>query len=557
MLPTGKGPAGGGGGLAKVMAQWQAMSTKMKILTVGSLVVVLLAGITFATVTAANKPVPLYPTALTPSDVAEISRVLNEHNTPYSLDGATKIMVHPGERSRIVGMLIGYGLPHRPLGNQDANGGGGMSPKTESEKKAAANQELQFELIDQLRQYDVVADAYVNIVPADDDELPQDRKPAKATVFLKLKPGSKPTATQIEAIVNLVAYSVNGLMPENVKVTDTTGFVWTGPDGKIAARNPGAEGGGDGFENENIALKKAYEKRYYDKIALALDPVLGHDKYTVTVDADLDFTQTKIESTSVGDPGGNNSVTEVQKTEKEIYKNNPGGKSTPNAGPNKSAQQVSAGSSILQGKNGDDTNYEKVRIETKTDNGKVAKTAVIPAGALKKVTATVAVDGKYDQQQMAGFQSLVSAAIGLDATRGDTASVVPLAFNRAIGGGADVADMLPADAWNRHRPSSGATSIPLFVGMLIPTTILLSVLAVFLLRQRKVTMDKSGLILATSNGSTTSDISDLLSDKIGRSTVQNQTTRANNTEQLEKLAKEKPTKVAELLKSTWLSDKER
>jgi len=556
MLPTGKGPAGGGGGLAKVMAQWAAMSTKMKILTVGSVVVLVLGGLTFVMVSAANKPVPLYPTALTSGDVAEIGRVLNEHNTSYSVDG-TKILVSPSQRSQIVGMLIGYGLPHRPLSNGDANGGGGMSPKTESEKKAAANQELQFELIDQLRQYEVVADAYVNIVPADDDELPQDRKPAKATVFLKLKPGSKPTATQIEAIVNLVAYSVNGLAPENVKVTDTTGFVWTGKDGKIAAASSGVGSNGT-FESDDLALKNAYEKRYYDKIALALDPVLGHDKYTVTVDADLDFTQTKIESTQIGDPGGNNSAVEVQKTEKETYNNNPGGKSSPAAGPAKSAQQVSADHSMLQGKNGDDTKYEKVKVEVKTDVGKVEKTAVIPAGALKKVTATVAVDGKYDEQQMAGFKTLVASAIGLDESRGDTASVVPLAFNRTIGGMGDLpgVDALPADAWNRRRPSANSGAM-MMVGMLIPTTILLTVLGVFLMRQRKVTMDKSGLILATSNGSTTSDISDLLSDKIGRSTAQNQTTRANNTEQLEKLAKEKPTIVAELLKSTWLSDKER
>jgi flagellar biosynthesis/type III secretory pathway M-ring protein FliF/YscJ len=107
-----------------------------------------------------------------------------------------------------------------------------------------------------------------------------------------------------------------------------------------------------------------------------------------------------------------------------------------------------------------------------------------------------------------------------------------------------------------ERTRSGGSGLML-MAMLVPTTILLSILTIFLLKQRRVQADRQGLVMTMGPGATTSDISDLLSDKIGRSTATTQTTRVNNTEQLEKLAKEKPTKVAELLKSTWLSDRER
>jgi flagellar biosynthesis/type III secretory pathway M-ring protein FliF/YscJ len=89
--------------------------------------------------------------------------------------------------------------------------------------------------------------------------------------------------------------------------------------------------------------------------------------------------------------------------------------------------------------------------------------------------------------------------------------------------------------------------------MVIPSAVLLAFFAVFLLKQHRVQVNKSQLVLDhTGSGTTSSDISDLVTDKSGRSTTVAET-KVNTTEALEKLAKEKPTKVAEMLKSTWLS----
>ena len=145
--------------------------------------------------------------------------------------------------------------------------------------------------------------------------------------------------------------------------------------------------------------------------------------------------------------------------------------------------------------------------------------------------------------------------MGINTTRGDEVKVVDWAFNRANPLASEI-QLSPEPAGVGHR-DNGPSKTLMLMAMVVPTTILLSILTIFLLKQRRVQADRQGLVMTMGPGATTSDISDLLSDKIGRSTATTQTTRVNNTEQLEKLAKEKPTKVAELLKSTWLSDRER
>jgi flagellar M-ring protein FliF len=522
------------------------MSPKMKFLTLGVVGVLLVSGVGFALYTAANKPVSLYQTNLTPGDIQEVSQRLNALGISYKVEG-TKIMVPPGDQSRIVGLMISYGLPHWSVSAGPADGGG-FSPKTAEEKRLAATHELEATLIDELRQVEFVADARVNIVQADEDSL--ERKQAKATVMLKLKPGPLPKKEQIQSILNLVASSVPGLDPSNVKVTDTNARVWN--DGsKIAAYGSGASGGDDEvFSDEHIAIKKAYEKLYANKVKESLDKMLGAANYSVQVDADINFDQTKIETTQVGDPSGNGQVVSVVKKEEEKYNNTPKDGKKPGG----ASQQVALGPQ--SGDASSKTQYDKVRYEQKVDSSKVEKTAIIAPNVVKRLSVSLAVDQKLDDAKKASLASFVGGAMGIDTTRGDTVSVVDMAFDRSGAAAMPNGAVDPFGTPAPERTRSGGSGLML-MAMLVPTTILLSILTIFLLKQRRVQADRQGLVMTMGPGATTSDISDLLSDKIGRSTATTQTTRVNNTEQLEKLAKEKPTKVAELLKSTWLSDRER
>lgn len=558
-LPAGKGPAGGGGGIGKVLAAWTGMSTKMKILacvTVGVLVLGAVGGVVY---TSANKHISLYATNLTPGDIQEIGRRLNEWNIQFTVEGS-KIMVHPGQRQRVVGMLLGYGLPHRPLASTGE--GGGMTPKTEAEKKQMALDTLTAQLVDQIRQFDPVADVYVNLVPAPEDELlTGQKKEAKATVMLKLKAGAKLKKEQIEAMQTLIAGSMTGLEAKNVAVTDSTARKYTDDQGRVSMSgdiesSEGSDPSEVGLNNEQLQLKRGFETYYKRKITESLDKVIGSGNYSVAVNAEFDFAQYQVKTVQVGEAGGNNQVVTLVKKSGEDYSTNP---TDAKGADGKAKQAKAAPAGVPQSSGSDKTKYDKSTSEIKYESGKVEKVAQIPSGAVKRKSVTVAMNGKQDAATLDGIKKIASSAIGIDESVGDKVDVVALAFNEK--NPVDVAAFPQQGAFPTSTTSGSGTGsmnrMWLVAGMLVPTGILLTILAIFLVRQRRVQTDKTGLILSTTPGSTTSDISDLLSDKIGRSTASTQTTRANNTEQLEKLAKEKPTKVAELLKSTWLSDKER
>ncbi|MFH0802350.1 MAG: hypothetical protein V2A78_08220, partial [bacterium] len=69
-------------------------------------------------------------------------------------------------------------------------------------------------------------------------------------------------------------------------------------------------------------------------------------------------------------------------------------------------------------------------------------------------------------------------------------------------------------------------------------------------------VENSKPVLSMGPAETLSPLSDFLHDKIGTAVLAPDT-RINTNERLEKLAREKAPKLAEMLKSTWLVEKER
>ncbi len=85
---------------------------------------------------------------------------------------------------------------------------------------------------------------------------------------------------------------------------------------------------------------------------------------------------------------------------------------------------------------------------------------------------------------------------------------------------------------------------------------LLGLMGLFLLKQHKVQEGQGTIITAAAGGVTSTSITDHFTEKSGKTTAPTTSagaTQVNTTDQLEQLVKERPTKVAEMLKSTWLS----
>lgn len=529
-LATGRGPAagpGGGGPLGKIGELWGKLSPKVKILLFVVIGLAITGGLTYSVISAANKPIELYPTKMSATDVDEVSKKLTdlgiEHKVAITGDS---IMIHPNDRSRAQIELSKYGLPRHEVMTKAPEAG--MGTTTESQQRAMSQRILEGQITETLRQFDGVADAYVKLAIPEMTYFKDDQRSVTAMVMLKLTPGNKMNRSQIAAVMHLVAASVPDLKPENVRIvdkegTDLTAMVPNTEDGAIGAMNP-----------DELRMKDQDEKQA--KVQAALDRVLGPGRSVATVNVEFDFSQTETTRKVMGPT--------VQTGSQEVIEryNRDGGKSENGA-------QMST-STASQGGNG---GYENIKRATKAEASETVAKVVDRAPRIKRITCSVAIDN-IPEEKRAMIAGLVKDTVGMDESRGDSCTVISMPFlgmrNDFISEGQNIMDGGGAPL----PPKQSATIDPKMVALMMffPAMILLAVVAVFLLKQHKVQVDKSTPLLGATGGATASDISDLLNEKSGKTTAMGET-RVNTTEQLEKLAKERPTKVAEMLKSTWLS----
>ena len=276
-----------------------------------------------------------------------------------------------------------------------------------------------------------------------------------------------------------------------------------------------------------------------------LDSTLGPNKAKVAVNATLDFSSKTKESKVVGGVGNTSGEVVVKsKTSTETYT------SDPNSGDDSDgAVQMS-----FKGTSGDaNANYKKVdKTEIKDVNQTIIKVQT-PAGTLERLSCSVLVDN-LKPNQVAKIQGIVKDAIGIDETRGDSITVESMPFNRQNDEMNDMRAAMAAAPAVTAPANTNMGSVATVAGAGV-IAILLVLAVVYMVRQKNVQTEQSRVLLGSNSiNSTTVDISDLTSTKNGTSTLPTET-KVNTSETLEKLAKNQPTKVAELLKSTWLVDK--
>lgn len=542
---TAKKPAGGGGLLGGVKKWWNGLESKYKTIVIVSVALLVIVAISANVMVAANRPVKLFAGTITSSDASEIQRKLIEWGIPCTVEpGGTNVLVHPKYKERALVQLAQAGLPRRPVqGTLDllAKKEGGMVPDTKEDKERKMVLALEGDLTNTIRQIEGVSDAYVKIVPKPDDAWGEDKTSASAAIMLKLTPGTQLSNQQINGIVHLVTSSVAGLKPEKVKIVDTTGKVL---NNRLAKRGAMAMGDEEGYTPEYILHRRAIEKDFREKVQHALNKFLGKDRYDVQVSVEMDFSQKERKVTKYGGVANTQGYVDagVQK-QTEKYD---GGSSAADA--NSGAQQLSGST----GTKNDYTN-EKVTIRRLVDKKEMREVNTTPK--IKRITCSVMVDGVKDPKMLERIEKFTKNAIGFDPTRGDEIAVVNYPItNKALLENMEQASpalgSFPGRSGGRNAQMPGW--LPVVLG--VPLVLIIMFIALFYMKQKNVQKEKERLVLTSGPGTTVSDISDLLADKEGKVTTP-PATRVNTNDQLENFAKEKPTKVAELLKSTWLADR--
>jgi flagellar M-ring protein FliF len=384
------------------------------VVAVGGAALLLAAFMVFRWVSTPNYA-PLY-SGLAAEDASAVVDELTSEGVPYELeDGGGTIMV-PRDKvysTRIT--LSGQGLPAN-------SSDGGYSLLDDQNMSTSDFQEqtdfkraMEGELAKTIEAINGVNTAVVHLAMPEKKVFSDEQDPTTASVLIDTSAGTSIDPEKVQAVVNLVASSVDGLDPDNVTVADSTG--------KVLSNESGSGGVGAGTQAQAVT---DFQARKTQQIQTMLDRVLGPGNSTVQVSADLDFDKAVQESTTYNTKKKAPALSES--TSKEVYDGTgAGGGSTGVVGPD--GQMDSTGTA--SGTGGDGSSYTKESatkdnaVETTKEHREAAPGSVssLHIGVVLDSTASQGVDA-------ADVKDLISAAVGIDPTRGDTVEVSTMAFDR-------------------------------------------------------------------------------------------------------------------------------
>ncbi len=334
---------------------------------------------------------------LEPSDGSSILDRLRTDKVPYQVkDGGRTILVPQSKVYETRLSLAGAGLPGSGTGYEllDTNKLGW----TDFVQKLQYHRALEGEIARTIQTLEEVSAARVHLVMPEPSLFAAEEKPTTASVVLRMKPGARLAPTQVRGIIHLVSSAVEGLTPDNVTLLDVLGNLLSQPH-----QDPLV-----GATSDQIALVRGMEEQLTSKVQTLLETVLGPGKSAVRIAAEMSFE--KKESTTEQFDADNPVVRSEEKT-------------------------TQAGSDGARTESAT-TNYE---ISKKTEH------VSSPTGVIKRLTASVFVDGTYKDagkgkrdyvprttEDLRKYENIIKTAIGFDATRGDLLTVENVAFDTSL-----------------------------------------------------------------------------------------------------------------------------
>ncbi len=290
---------------------------------------------------------------------------------------------------------------------------------TDFDQKVNKLRAIQGELSRSINRLDPVEANRVHIVLPDGAVFAEDKKPATASISLRLKTGKTLSQRQIQGILHLVARAVEGLDPQNIAIVDQEGNMLTRPEED--------DGGIDRVTSAQREYQKKIERELSAKVKEILGRVVGFNKVVSTIQADVDFK--KVETTIQDVDPERSAVVSQSRSEQSTNGTGVNPTGVPGAKSNLPGEKDDIQATSSQ--NSSKQNQEQTNFEFKKTLSKVVE----PIGAIKKVSAAVLVDnkmveGKYTArtpEEMAMITKLVKSAIGFQEGR-DTLSVETAQF---------------------------------------------------------------------------------------------------------------------------------
>lgn len=382
---------------------------------------------------------------------ADGGRIINELDTrgvPYRFsEGGTALLV-PGDSVHGLRLqLAEQGLPRGgnvgfELMDSQAFGASQFAEQVNFQRG------LEGELSRSIESLGPVSRARVHLALARDSVFVRDREPAKASVIVTLEPGRVIGDGQVNAIIHMVSSSVADLAAENVTVVDHGGRMLSMPNNQ-----------GRGLDATQLDYIAEVERSFQQRIENILVPILGRERVSAQVAAQIDFSRREETNERYGpnQPPNEAAVRSRQYSlsyngDDDLAQGIPGALSnTPpgvapspidqpteendeDEGQDAEAQQEPSGTNNLR--QDDVVNYEVDRNIQHIQHRQ---------GQVTRLSAAVVVDYREERDEngewqrvalsdaeIAQIESLVRQAIGFSQARGDDIEVVNSPFTRDV-----------------------------------------------------------------------------------------------------------------------------
>ncbi|MBU6298264.1 MAG: flagellar M-ring protein FliF [Alphaproteobacteria bacterium] len=353
-------------------------------------------------------------------DASQVTAKLDSMNVPYELKGNGGTVLVPSDQVTKLRMEMAQdNLPAAGVGYEifDKSDAFGTTTFVQNVNMLRA---MEGELARSIQTIDGIESVRVHLVIPERQIFSRNDQSPSASVVLRTR--NVLGRGQVQAIQHLVAAAVASLSPDRVAIIDDRGNLLAGGQDKSG---PDAEASTEDQETTD------YEDRLRSRIESMVASIVGPGHVRVQVTANMDYTHTTATSESY-DPDS-----KVVRSTQTVEQN-----ATDTDGSGAAAVSVA---SALPGQqsasNGDNTKSSSGRTEETTNYeiSKTVKTSTDDAGALKRLSVAVVVDGitgksgaykARSAQDMQKISELVKSAIGFDSARGDQVQVVNMPFAR-------------------------------------------------------------------------------------------------------------------------------
>ena len=518
-----------------VKEKFKGMSKRLKIVTVVA-GVALIASLIFLRMYINNNKYGILFSSLDPADGKVITEKLQEKKVDTKIKG-TSILV-PKEQVDELRLELAPSLSNGSKGYELLDEGSSFG-MTDEEFKIKKQRVLQGEVEKTIKSFPQVENARVHLTPAQDSVFVKDSKPGKASIYIQLKPNENLSKEQVKSIVSLVAGASTNIPKENIEVIDDNMNLLT--EGLFDDTAEGA------VSSVSLEKQKQEEKKFKTQLESSvlelLEPVLGKGRVKVQVSPELDF-DAKQKDEVVVDP---NKVIISESTTKEY--SGPGGNKTTQSPVDNNMNNT------ITNNNGDNNSSTKEDQKINYEVGKTQTKTITAPGSIRRLTASVIIDGMLDENSIENIKSAVGGAIGFNQQRGDQISVLGMNFDTASKDSAkEQFDALKAQ---EEKEQKMALYRNIGLGVLGLIAFILILIAIIKKRKKK---NKNKREEVEEIGNLDVVVGENIEPKETVTfkpidfEVKDEKTHIEN--EIKRYAKEKPEQVVDIIKS-WLTDDER